>query len=78
MSAILYHPELNEPKPLTIIDARLSYTGKHWFLKTKIKLSGRGIVFLENIDGVNRYKVTNKAFEALEEKWSISIKCYLD
>lgn len=78
MSAILYHPELNEKKPNTMIDAVLSYNAKHWFIKTPLHLSGRGIVFLENNNGINRYKVTNKAFEILENKWSTSIKCYLD
>ena len=78
MSAILYYPELNEEKPLTMIEARLSYYGKHFFIKTRLHLNGRGITFLENDNGINRYKVTINAFKALEEKYSTCIKCYLD
>jgi len=79
MSAILYHPELNEVKPDTQIDATLSYSGKHWFLKTTLDLKGRGIKYLETIaQGVKRYEVTNRAFEILENQYTTSIKCYLD
>ena len=79
MAATLYYPELNETKPDAQIEARLSYYGKHWYLKTNLDLKGRGIEFLETIaNGVKRYKVTVNAFKVLEEKYTATIKCYLD
>ncbi len=69
-----YYPEMNEPKPVAEIDATLSHYGKHWFLKTRLSLKGRGVQFVRTLEskdlvpqaqhkiGMHEYKVTEAAF----------------
>ena len=65
------------------------YYGKHWFIDTPLELKGRGIELIKKYQekdfcskdhrvGWNEYRVTNRAFEKLKEKYSISQECLLD
>lgn len=80
-----YYPEMNEARPAdTEIDARMSYNGRKWLLKTPLTLKGRGISFVEVLRadeltaaaqhkaGWNEYRVTEKAFEKLDSQYRIS------
>lgn len=72
-----WHPEMGEAKPEAEIDASLSHYGRHWFLRTRLVLSGRGVELLgvETAEtlvpeaahriGERRYKVTERAFERI-------------
>lgn len=74
-----YTPEMGEQKPEGVqIEARRAYYGKHWFLDTTLELKGRGITLEKSENGVNKYQVTNRAFELLKEKYSISQECFLN
>lgn len=86
----LYCPEMGESRPDCQIVAQRSYYGKHFHISTPLSLKGRGITF----DGVkeeknltasgkfmagwNEYTVTERAFEKLQEKYSISQESLLD
>ena len=85
-----YYPEMKEAKPVAEIEASLSHYGKHWFLKTKLTLKGRGITFRRTLTasdvcgprvaelvGTHEYKVTEAAFEKLCEKYSVSSESLL-
>lgn len=85
----VYCPELGESCPECQMEARFSYFGSHYYIKTPLELKGRGIVFLDatsrkNSDEsdkemvVNRYRTTERAFEKLKEQYSISMKNLLD
>lgn len=79
-----YYPEMNEAKPVAEIEANLSHYGKHYFLTTRLSLSGRGVEFLGTLTsarlvpqaqhkvGMNEYKVTVAAFEKIAAKYSVS------
>lgn len=87
-----YHPEMNQARPEnTEIDARLSYTGRHWNLKTPLTLKkARGIKFdgvlkaeelteaAQHKAGWNEYTVTQKAFDKLDAQYKISAEFLLD
>ena len=74
-----YTPEMGEQKPEGIqIEARSSYYGNHWFLYTGLELKGRGITLIETKNDIYKYKVTNRAFDLLKEKYCISQECILD
>lgn len=86
-----YYPEMNQARPEnTEIDARLSYTGRHWIIKTPLTLKGRGIKFEEVLKaeqlteaaqhkaGWNEYTVTQKAFDKLDAQYKISAEFLLD
>lgn len=74
-----YTPEMSEQKPKGVqIEARRAYYGNHWFLDTTLELKGRGITLEKSENGVNKYQVTNRAFDLLKEKYSISHECFLD
>ena len=60
------------------VEARSSYYGNHWFLYTELELNGRGITLIETKNGIYCYKVTNRAFDLLKEKYCISQECLLD
>lgn len=70
-----YYPEMGEPKPPGAqIEARMSSRGaKHWYLRTPLTLSGRGVTFLGVASGMrtaakngwNEYRVTEAAFQAI-------------
>ena len=85
-----YCPEMNETKPeATQIDAQLSHYGKHWFLRTPLTLKGRGVVHLgvETVESLvpqaqhkaewNKYKVTEKAFDAICERYNVATESLL-
>ena len=81
---------MGESRPDCQIVAQRSYYGKHFHISTPLSLKGRGITF----DGVkeeknltasgkfmagwNEYTVTERAFEKLQEKYSISQESLLD
>ena len=74
-----YAPEMGEQKPEGVqIEARSSYYGDHWFLYTELELKGRGITLIETKNDIYKYKVTNRAFDLLKEKYCISQECILD
>lgn len=74
-----YTPEMGQPKPECQIEARLSYYGKHYHLKTALELKGRGITKDTGYaDGLNCYTVTELAYEKLKELYTISYECNLD
>lgn len=85
-----YYPEMNQAKPVAQIEANLSHYGKHYFLKTSLVLSGRGIDFIKTYRsedltpfaqhrvGQHEYKVTVKAFEAIKAQYDVSYEILLD
>ena len=74
-----YTPEMGQEKPEGCqMTASRAYYGKHYFVNTVIELKGRGITFIDQRDGLNRYQVTNLAFEKLQKQYAISMKCCLD
>ena len=85
-----YTPEMGGQKPECQMEASRGYYGKHWFIDTPLEIKGRGIEFIKKYQekdfcspgnyrvGWNEYRVTNKAFEKLKEKYSISQECLLD
>lgn len=74
-----YTPEMGEQKPEGAqIEANRDYYGKHWFLYTTLELKGRGITLEKSENGINEYRATNRAFELLKEKYSISQECFLN
>lgn len=85
-----FYPEMGQKKPEdTQIDASLSHYGRHWFLRTPLELKGRGIVHLgtetaetltpaaQHKVGWHKYKVTEKAFEAICAKYSVATESHL-
>lgn len=84
-----YTPEMGGKKPDCQMEASRGYYGKHWFIDTPLELKGRGIELIKKYQvkdfcskdhrvGWNEYRVTNRAFEKLKEKYSISQECLLD
>ena len=85
-----YTPEMGEQKPECQIEAERSYYGKHYHINTPLELKGRGI----KKDGVKEaknlrpnyqymagwfeYTVTERAFEKLQESYTISQELLLD
>ena len=86
----LYCPEMGEQKPKCQIEANRSYYGKHFHLFTPLELKGRGITKDGVCDpdrltpkfqyraGWNEYTVTERAFNTLQEKYTISQESLLD
>lgn len=85
-----YTPEMGGRKPECQMEASRGYYGKHWFIDTPLEIKGRGIEFVKKYQekdfcspgnyrvGWNEYRVTNRAFDKLKEKYSISQECLLD
>ena len=84
-----YTPEMGGQKPDCQMEASRGYYGKHWFIDTPLELKGRGIELIKKYQekdfcskdhrvGWNECRVTNRAFEKLKEKYSISQECLLD
>lgn len=71
-----YHPEMGESRPLGHIEARMSFSGRHYYLHTFLALRGRGIEFRSRSangrrNGMNEYKVTLNAYAKLEKRYVI-------
>ncbi len=78
-----YYPEMDEPKPEAEIEAQMSHSGKHWFLRTRLTLAeSRGVKFVgvltagqlvpgSRLVGWREYKVTNRAFDLLSKQHRI-------
>lgn len=82
MSVNRYYPEMGDEKPDCQIEARLSYYYKnHYILYTHIELSGQGIRFDGNRNAdpndKKKYIVTQKAFNRIQESYSVSMECLL-
>lgn len=74
-----YTPEMGETKPDCQIEAHLSYYGKHYFLKTRLNLKGRGITLSStDSNGFNWYQATYRAYELLKQQYTISYESCLD
>ena len=84
-----YTPEMGGQKPDCQMEASRGCYGKHWFIDTPLKLKGRGIEFIKEYQekdfcskdhrvGWNEYRVTNRAFEKLQEQYTISQELFLD
>ena len=84
-----YTPEMGGQKPDCQMEASKGYYGKHWFIDTPLELKGRGIEFIKKYQekdfcskdhraGWNEYRVTNRAFEKLQEQYTISQELFLD
>lgn len=86
----LYCPEMGEQRPVCQIEAQRSYYGKHFHISTPLELKGRGITFDRVLESKNltasgqykagwrEYTVTERAFEKLQEQYSISQENLLD
>lgn len=78
----IYTPEMGQEKPEGCqIEAGLCYYGGHYWIRTALKLKGRGITENEpsqQYKGLRNYTVTKRAFEKLKEQYSISMECCLD
>lgn len=87
----VYYPEMGEQRPQdSEIDAWVGHYGG-WFVQTNLTLKGMGITYLRTLvssDLVNtpeaqakvgrhEYKVTDRAFRALEKRYKISTECLL-
>ena len=85
-----YTPELGERKPHVKMEAMRGHYGKHVFVDTPEILKGRGIEHLRTYTaddlttagqykaGWRSYRVTNRAFEVLRQKYAISMAIHLD
>lgn len=85
-----YTPEMGERKPAVRMEAHLGHYGKHYYIDTTEKLSGRGIEFIktytpedltkagQRLVGWHSYKVTIRAFEKLKEQYPIGYEMHLD
>jgi hypothetical protein len=74
-----YCSEMGQERPEAQMDARLSYNGSHWYIKSPLELKGRGIKFFDfNHDGRLTYKVTKLAFEKLCKQYDIANENLLD
>lgn len=74
-----YTPEMGQTKPDCQIEAQLSYGGRHYFLRTRLTLKGRGITLSSTDDkGFNWYRATDRAYELLKTQYTISYESCLD
>lgn len=85
-----YYPEMGEAKPACHIEAHLSHSGSHYFIRTDLELSGRGIKLIKPyaIDDYTaqsrydserkKYQVTELALEKLSSIYTISYEMLLD
>lgn len=86
----IYCPEMGESRPECQIMAKMGHYGTHYYIDTPLTLKGRGITFMEMresknltasgqfLAGWNRYRVTERAFQRLQEQYSISMESLLD
>ena len=85
-----YHSEMAEKRPTdATIDAQLSHTGRHYFLKTPLTLAGRGVKLLRTLRaeelvpqaqhkaGWHEYKVTESAFERITTEHHVAMEILL-
>lgn len=72
-----YTPEMGQRKPNCELQMSIGHYGGY-FIRSKIELKGRGIKLIDSHNGTHRYKVTDLAFEKLEQQYSISYESNLD
>jgi hypothetical protein len=80
-----YHPEMSEVRPVAHMEARLSHSGRHWFIDTPLELKGRGITSMGKFHGYpgshkngwNSYRATEAAFEKLQAQYRIASEMLL-
>lgn len=82
-----YTPEMGQEKPECQMEASRAYYGGHYFVDTPLELKGRGITPVDTcwtkgckkqIENWKCYRVTRKAFEKLQEQYTISMEVLLD
>lgn len=75
-----YTPEMGQKEPEGCqMQAGLCYYGKHYWIRTRLELKGRGITKNEpSENGLKNYTVTLKAFEKLKTQYAISFESCLD
>jgi hypothetical protein len=79
-----YYPEMGDAKPEAQIEASLGHYGNHYYLKSQVLLSGRGVQFLGTLKasdltpaaqhkaGWHEYKVTMRAFDSICREHRVS------
>jgi hypothetical protein len=73
-----FTPEMGQRKPNCQMQVSIGHYGGY-YIRTKIELKGRGINLVDTSEtGVNRYKVTDNAYEKLKSEYSISMESNLD
>lgn len=72
-----YTPEMGQRKPNCEMQVSIGHYGGY-FIRTKIELKGRGVKLVDTENGVNRYKLSDLAFEKLKSEYSISMESNLD
>jgi hypothetical protein len=88
MPLLCYHPEMGEARPEAPIEASLSHYGRHYFLRTRLNLKGRGVTHMgvltesrlvpgSRLVGWNEYKVTTAAFERICSEHDVSSELLL-
>ena len=87
-----YTPELGEKKPEGLeFEAQLSYNGKHYFVKAKVKITvKRGVEFIKTYQskdltpqaqhrvGWHEYQMTRNAFNEFKKLYRIGYELLLD
>ena len=70
------HLKILKQEPIEMIASIGHYGG--YYLRTKTELKGQGIRFVDSDNGVNHYKLTDRAFEKLEQANEIKMISWLD
>ncbi len=85
-----FYPEMGDAKPAADIEASLGHYGRHYYIDTPLKLSGRGITHLNTYIssdltehgqrkvGLNHYVVTLAAYAKIKADHSVSREVLLD
>lgn len=90
MTLQTYYPEMNQPKPVAQIEARMSHDGRHYYLTSPLHtLAGRGVTMIEVLTaatlvpqahhkiGWAKYRVTESAFRRICAEHAVSMECLL-
>lgn len=85
-----YYPEMGQTLPTAQIEATLGHYGRHYYLKTPLKLAGRGITYRGTLTasdlipqahgkiGWHEYKATEAAYRRICAEYTVSRECLLD
>jgi hypothetical protein len=73
-----FTPEMGQRKPNCQMQVSIGHYGGY-YIRTKLVLKGRGIKIQDTSEaGINRYKVTDNAYEKLKLEYSMSMESNLD
>jgi hypothetical protein len=73
-----FTPEMGQRKPNCQMQASIGHYGGY-YIRTPLELKGRGIKLVDTSEtGVNRFKVSDMAFQKLKSEYSISSESNLD